>query len=121
MGKRKTMAEFYNDVAEANDGVTSKDVRSLFIWYDLLSCALPFQIIFILIYYLKINNYAFTMLCVIFVYITDNILINALKRDGTNYKKFNKHKNLVKLWVIPLILMAISTSTILVLTTFGLI
>ena len=119
MGKRKTMSEFYNNVAEVNDGVTSKDVRNLFIWYDLLSCTLPFQIIFILIYYLKINNYAFTMLSVIFVYITDSIIMNALIRDGTNYKKFNKHKKLVKLWVIPLILMAVSKSTILVLTTFG--
>ena len=43
MGKRKTMSEFYNNVAEVNDGVTSKDVRNLFIWYDLLSCTLPFQ------------------------------------------------------------------------------
>ena len=119
------MAEKGNDlfatVADANEGVTRKDVRNLFIWYDLLSYALPFQLIFIFVYLIGSNYYPFTMLSVLFIFLMDAILKNSLERDSKNFQKFNKHIPLVKLWVIPLIVMGIVTTVALLITTFGLI
>jgi hypothetical protein len=118
---KKSSKEFYDEVIASNDGITKKDVRRLFVWYDLLSYALPFQLIFILIYALGSNHYAFTMLSVLFIFVMDSILKNSLERDGKNYEKFNKHISLVKLWVIPLIVMGTLTTVALLVTTFGLI
>ena len=53
--------DLYETVAAANNGVTRNDVRNLFIWYDLLSYALPFQLIFIFIYLVGSNYYPFIM------------------------------------------------------------
>ena len=54
--------DLYDSVVAANKGITRKDVRNLFIWYDLLSYALPFQIIFITVYLLGSNYFAYTIL-----------------------------------------------------------
>ena len=113
--------DLFETVADANDGVTRNDVRNLFIWYDLLSYALPFQLIFIFVYLVGSNYYPFTMLSVLFIFLMDAILKNSLERDSKNYHKFNKHIPLVKLWVIPLIVMGIVTTVALLITTFGLI
>ena len=113
--------DLFETVADANDGVTRKDVRNLFIWYDLLSYALPFQLIFIFVYLVGSNYYPFTMLSVLFIFLMDAILKNSLERDSKNFHKFNKHIPLVKLWVIPLIVMGIVTTIALLITTFGLI
>ena len=111
----------FDDVAEQNEGITRKDVRNLFIWYNLLSYALPFQLIFIFVYLIGSNYYPFTMCSVLFVFVMDSILKNSLERDGKNYQKFSKHIPLVKLWVIPLICMGAVTTIALLITTFGLI
>ncbi len=121
MGKKSSNEEFYQGVIDANDGIQAKDVRNLFIWYDLLSVALPFQLIFILINLLGASYYALTMCSVFFIFIMDSILKKSLEKDGKNFQKFNKHIPLVKLWVIPLILMAIVTTIALIIVTFGLI
>lgn len=113
--------DLYEAVLKENDGITKEDVRNLFIWYDLLSYALPFQLIFIIIYLVGSNYYPCTMCSVLFIFLMDSILKNSLERDGKNYQKFNKHIPLVKLWVIPLICMGIVTTIALIITTFGLI
>ena len=113
--------DLFDVVAEANEGVTRKDVRNLFIWYDLLSYALPFQLIFIFVYLGGSNYYPFTMLSVLFIFLMDAILKNSLERDSKNYHKFNKHIPLVKLWVVPLIMMGIATTAALLVTSLGLI
>lgn len=111
----------FDTVAEQNTGITRKDVRNLFIWYDLLSYALPFQLIFILVYLVGSNYYPFTMCSVLFIFVMDAILKNSLERDAKNFHKFNKHIPLVKLWVIPLICMGVVTTVALLIVTFGLI
>ena len=113
--------DLYDSVVAANEGITRKDVRNLFIWYDVLSYALPFQLIFIFVYLIGSNYFAFTMCSVLFIFIMDSILKNSLERDGKNYQKFSKHIPLVKLWVIPLVCMGIVTTIALLITTFGLI
>ena len=119
---KKSELDLFDSVVAANDGITRKDVRNLFIWYDLLSYALPFQLIFIGIYLVGSNKYyALTMLSVLFIFVMDSILKNSLERDGKNFEKFNKHIPLVKLWVIPLIVMGTVTTAALIITTFGLI
>lgn len=118
--KKSKSNNLYDSVVEANDGITSKDVRNLFIWYDLLSYALPFQLIFIFVYLIGAKCYPFTMLSVLFIFVMDSILKNSLEKDGKNYQKFSKHIPLVKLWVIPLICMGSVTSIALLITTFGL-
>ncbi len=113
--------DLFDSVVSANDGITRKDVRNLFIWYDLLSYALPFQLIFVIVHLIGSNYYPATMLSVLFIFIMDSILKNSLEKDGKNFSKFNKHIPLVKLWVIPLIIMGIVTTAALLITTFGLI
>jgi hypothetical protein len=113
--------DFYDGVASANEGISRKDVRSLFIWYDLLGYALPFQLIFILVYALGSSSYAMTMFSVLFIFIVDSIIKNSLERDAKNFQKFYKYISLVKLWVIPLIIMGSVTTAALIVTTFGLI
>ena len=113
--------DLYDSVVAANEGITRKDVRNLFIWYDLLSYALPFQIIFITVYLLGSNYFAYTMCSVFFIFIMDAIIKSSLEKDGKNFQKFNKHIPLVKLWVIPLLCMGAVTTVALIITTFGLI
>ena len=121
MASKNTERDLFDSVISANEGISRKDVRRVFIWYDLLSYALPFQLIFILIYLLGTNHYPFTMCSVLFIFVMDAVLKNSLERDGKNYEKFNKHIPLVKLWTIPLIVMGIVTTISLFITTFGLI
>ena len=121
MAKKNSENDLFDSVVTANKGIERKDVRNLFIWYDLLSYALPFQLIFIFVYLIGSNYYPFTMCSVLFIFLMDSILKNSLERDGKNYEKFNKHIPLVKLWVIPLIIMGIVTTIALLITTFGLI
>ena len=119
--KNENGMDLYDSVVAANEGITRKDVRNLFIWYDLLSYALPFQLIFIFVYLVGSNYFAFTMCSVLFIFIMDAILKNSLERDAKNFQKFNKHIPLVKLWVIPLLCMGSVTTIALIITTFGLI
>lgn len=121
MAKKDSGNDLYDSVVSANDGITRKDVRNLFIWYDLLSYALPFQLIFIFVYLIGSSYYPFTMCSVLFIFVMDAILKNSLERDGKNFQKFNKHIPLVKLWVVPLICMGTVTTIVLLITTFGLI
>ena len=121
MSSKKNKNDLFDFVVKENDDVSRKDVKSVFIWYDLLSCALPFQLIFILVYLVGSNCYPFTMCSVLFVFVMDAILKNSLERDGKNYEKFSKHIPIIKLWTIPLIVMGVATTISLIMTTFGLI
>jgi hypothetical protein len=121
MGKKNTTNDFYEEVVAANDGITKKDVKKLFIWYDLLGYSLPFQLIFILVYAIGANKYWITMFSVIFIFIVDALLKSSLEKDGKNYVKFSKHISLVKLWVIPLVIMGILTTASLLAVNLGLI
>lgn len=111
---------FYQEVASNNEGIEEKNVRSIFIWYDLLSFALSFQLIFIFTYSAGID-FAVTMLSAIFIIVTDTILKIFLTRDNKNYEKLNNQMALVKLWTIPLMVLGIATSIALIIVTFGLI
>ena len=104
--KEKTI-DLFESIANKDDCITRKDVRNLFIWYDLLSCVLPFQLILIFLYLTGSKCYFFTILPILFIFLIDSILKNSLERDTRNYEKFNKHIPLVKLWVVPLVLMGI--------------
>lgn len=121
MKKEKSSKEFYDSVAMANEGVTAKDVKQLFIWYDLLSYALPFQIIFIMIYAIGIGPryYAFTVLSVLGILVIDSTIKNILEKDATKFALFNKYISLVKLWAIPLLIMGICTTGALLYATFS--
>ena len=66
MGK-KAEKSFYNGVVEANEGIEVKDVKRLFLWYDLLSCLLPFQLIFIITYALGSKYYSLTICSLFFI------------------------------------------------------
>ena len=118
--KKMTNEEFYEGIAAVNTGVTVADVKSLFIWYDLLSYALPFQLIFIIsVYLFGASSFPVTMISVLFIFLMDSILKNSMERDGKNFAKFNKHLALVKLWTLPLICMGVITSVALIATVFG--
>ena len=121
MKKEKSSKKYYDSVAMYNEGVTAKDVKQLFIWYDLLSYVLPFQIIFIMIYAIGIGPkyYGFTVLSVFGILATDSTIKNILERDATKFALFNKYVSLVKLWAIPLLIMGICTTLALLYATFS--
>ena len=115
----KNVKEVFNDVM-VSEGVELKSLKKMFIWYDLLSCALSFQLLFILAYSIGID-YSATMLCVLCIVAMDIGLKNALERDSKNYKKLESNMALVKLWTISLLTMGIATSVALIMVTFGLV
>lgn len=117
--KKVSGNDLYDFVVSENDGVTRKDVRNLFVWYDLLSYILPFQLIFIIICLNGSKNFAMTIFSACFIFAMDAILKNSLERDGKNFQKFYKNLSLIKLWVIPLTLTGIITMVILIITTLG--
>lgn len=115
-----TNEEFYEGIAAVNTGVSVADVKSLFIWYELLSYALPFQLIFIIsVFLFGASSFPITMVSVLFIFLMDSILKNSMERDGKNFAKFNKHLALVKLWTLPLICMGAITSVALIASVFG--
>lgn len=118
--EKKQKKNIYQEVAAANEGVNEKNVKSLFVWYDLLSFVLSFQLIFILAYSIGIN-FAATMLSAVFIILTDTLLKISLEKDGKNYEKFKSQMALVKLWTVPLLVLGIATSVSLLIVTFGLI
>lgn len=120
MGK-KTENSFYNDIVAANKGIEVKDVKRLFIWYDLLSWLLPFQLIFILTYAIGSKYYSLTILSLFFVLIIDTGIKSILERDATKFTKLQEQIPLVKLWVIPLAIMAIVTTICLLGVTLGIV
>ena len=111
---------FYEEIADNNEGVEPKNVRSIFIWYDLLSFALSFQLIFIFTYSVGID-FAATMLSALFIILTDTFLKMFLTKDNKNYEKLKSQMALVKLWTIPLMVLGVATSIALIIVTFGLI
>lgn len=108
MGK-KSDNSFYQGVVEANEGIQVKDVKKIFLWYDLLSCLLPFQLIFILTYALGSNQYLVTACSIFFILITDSTIKILLQNDGKRYVKFKKELVTVKIWVVPLAIMVLAT------------
>ena len=121
MIKKTNNIDLFDSIVIDNKDISRKDVRNLFIWYNLLSYALPFQLIFIFVYLIGSKHYQFTLLSVLFIFFMDSVLKNSLERDTKNFDKFNKHIPLVKLLVIPLIAMGAATTVALILTKFGLV
>ena len=113
--------DLFDNIVNSTNGVSRKDVRNLFVWYNLLSYSLPFQLIFIFVYLSGSKHYSLTMFSVLFIIVMDAVLKNSLERDGRNFYKFNKYIPIVKLWTIPLIVMGVLTTILLVMMTFGLI
>ena len=111
---------FYQEVADNNEGVDAKNVKSIFLWYDLLSFALTFQLIYILAYSLRIN-FAATIFSTVFIVVTDTLIKLSLMKDSKNYIKFKSQLALVKLWTVPLMFLGIATIIALIIVTFGLV
>ena len=111
---KKQKMDLFDSVVAVNEGIERKDVRRVFVWYELLSYALPFQLIFIFVYLAGSNYFILTMFSVCFIFIMDAILKNSLERDGKNFEKFYKHISLVKLWAIPLLLLGALTTIALI-------
>jgi len=116
----KEVKKIYANVVAANNGITEKNVRSLFIWYDLFSYALSFQLIFLFAYSNNIG-YSLTMLSALFILIINSKLKNFLEKDAKSYKKFAKKMSLIKLCTIPLLIVGVSSTIGIVMVTFGLI
>lgn len=118
MGKK--VRDIYSSVVAGNEGITERNVKNLFIWYDLFSYALSFQLIFIFAYSINMN-YATTMLSAIFILIMDTILKNVLEKDVKSYKRLAERMYLVKLWTVPLLILGVITTASIIIVTFGLI
>ena len=118
MGKK--VSNLYSSVVAGNEGITERNVKNLFIWYDLFSYALSFQLIFIFAYSINMN-YATTMLSAIFILIMDTVLKNVLEKDVKSYKRLAERMPLVKLWTVPLLILGVITTASIIIVTFGLI
>ncbi len=112
--------DFYQEIAEANEGVAAKNVKSIFLWYDLLSFSLAFQLFYVISSALKIN-FSATIFSAVAIVITDTMVKLFLMKDGKNYQKLKGQLALVKLWTIPLMALAAVVLIALVCITFGLI
>ena len=109
----KKTKELYETVAAGNENVTVKDVKNIFVWYDLFAFSISFQLLFI-ISHLFDWRYSVTMFSPVFIILIDAIVKELLDKDVKNYKRLKVELPLVKLWTIPLIVMAIATTATLV-------
>ena len=102
----KKTKEIFNDVIKNNNEVSVKDIKRFFIWYDLLGFCISFHLLFIfsLIYDWQ---YAVTSFSCVFIILVDSIVKEFLERDPKNYIKLKNELPLVKLWVLPLIVIAL--------------
>ena len=116
----KEKKNFYQEIAEENEGIEAKNVKNIFVWYDLFSFALSFQIIYIISASFG-WNFSATIISAAFVILTDTILKLSLTKNGKNYEKLNSQLALVKLWTIPLMFLGVATIVALIIVTFGLI
>ena len=111
---------FYQEIAEKNEGIEPSSVRSLFIWFDLFSFALSFQLLYIAAYSLGMS-FSITFFSILFIFITDSLVKINLRQDSKNFEKLKSQLALVKLWTIPLMALGICTMAALIVVTFGLI
>lgn len=116
----KEKKNFYQEIAEENEGIEAKNVKNIFVWYDLFSFALSFQLIYIISASMG-WNFSTTLISAAFVIITDTALKLFLTKNGKNYEKLKSQLALIKLWTIPLIFLGIATMVALIIVTFGLI
>ena len=65
----KESNKFFQKIATANENTVESDVKNIFIWYDLLAYAVPFQLIFIIVYFTESYFYPFTMFALIIYFI----------------------------------------------------
>lgn len=109
----KKTNDLYKVVAAGNENVTVKDVKNVFVWYNLFAFSLSFQLLFIISHIFD-WRYSVTMFSAVFIILVDAIIKEFLDRDVKNYKRLKSELPLVKLWVVPLIIMAIVTTATLI-------
>lgn len=105
--------EVLKKVTKENSEVKVSDVRRIFMWYDLLGFGLAFQLLFITSYIYN-WKYEITMFSTIFIILVDAIVKEVLDKKPENYEKLKQELPLVKLWAIPLTLMAIISNLYLI-------
>ena len=110
----KNTNSLFNKVVKENEGITNIDVRKIFIWYDLLGFSVSFQLLFIFSYLCN-WNYAVTTFSCVFIILVDSIIKELLEKNPKNFKRLKGELPLVKLWVFPLIFIAIVISFSLIL------
>ena len=109
----KKTKELYKAVAAGNENTTVGDVRKVFVWYNLFAFSVSFQLLFIIAHIFN-WRYSVTMFSPVFIILIDAIVKELLDKDVKNYKRLKVELPLVKLWTIPLIVMAIATTATLV-------
>lgn len=109
----KKTKDLYKTVAAGNENVTVKDVKNIFVWYDLFAFSISFQLLFIISHMFD-WRYSVTMFSSVFIILIDAIVKELLDKDVKNYKRLKDELPLVKLWAIPLMTMAIATTASLI-------
>ena len=105
----KKTKDLFKTVAAGNENTTVGDVRKVFVWYNLFAFSVSFQLLFIIAHIFN-WRYSVTMFSPVFIILIDAIVKELLDKDVKNYKRLKSELPLVKLWVIPLMAMAIVTS-----------
>ncbi len=108
----KSVQEVFNEVAVA-EGVEVKKVKNTFLWYDLLSSVLSFQILYIVSATTKMN-FGMTLFSALCVLVMDSTIFSCLKKNPSSYQSLKNNVPLVKLWTVPLLILSIAVLTILV-------
>ena len=109
----KKTKELYEAVVAGNENVSVKNVRNVFVWYNLFAFSISFQLLFIISHMFD-WRYSVTMFSSVFIILVDAIVKELLDKDVKNYKRLKAELPLVKLWVIPLMVMAIATTASLI-------
>lgn len=110
--------ELYEKISKENVDVNVKDVKRMFLWYDLLGFGLSFQLLFISSYVCN-WKYAITTFSCLFIILVDAMVKEVLDKDPKNYIKLKNELPLVKLWALPLVCIAtISTAALIFVELF---
>lgn len=109
--------ELFKKITNENSGITTADVKKIFVWYDLLGFGLSFQLLFIFSYICN-WKYAITTLACVFIILVDSIVKEVLDKNPKNYIKLKNELPLVKLWSLPLITIAFISTLYLIMITF---
>ncbi len=96
--------KMYEKVMKENKDATKKNIRGIFIWYELLAFLVTFQMIFLLAAFLRFNNtYFATLFAAEAIIVIEEVIRNILLKDASSYSRLRQQLGLIKLWVIPLI------------------
>jgi len=93
---KKKEDSLYKEIKKANKGVSEKEISEAIVWYDLLAYAISFLTLFLLCTAMN-WNYVFTIIAIVFIWITEISLRKNLRKNTKGFKTVKKMLPMVKI------------------------